>query len=66
MKQMTCDICEHQVQAGDFDEWFKKMQGHYMADHAETMEEMKKTGTKEDGEKWVADNKKRWEQAEEI
>lgn len=62
MKTLSCDICDTTFDAETFEEWFKQMMPHYMADHADFME-ASKDKTKEDGEKWMAAAKKRFEDA---
>ena len=62
MKTLSCDICDTIFDAETFEEWFQKMMPHYMADHADFME-ASKNKTKEDGEKWMAEAKKRFEDA---
>ncbi len=57
---MSCDICEKKFSADSFDEWFKLMQGHYMADHAAFMEQAKNK-SKEEGMKWMSDMKTKFE-----
>lgn len=60
MKTMNCDICEKEFSSDSFDGWFKQMQGHYMTDHADFMKEAANK-TKEEGMKWMADMKAKFE-----
>ena len=62
MKTLSCDICETTFDAETFEEWFQQMMPHYMVDHADVME-ASKNKTKEDGEKWMAAAKQRFEDA---
>ena len=73
MKSMTCDMCDHAIEAEDFQSWFKQAQGHYMSDHADfmkaAMQKSKEAGAekaKEEQQKWMADNMKRFEDASEV
>jgi len=65
MKTMKCDACDHDIQAEDFDAWFKQAYAHYTADHADMMKAMAGK-PKEEGEKWMAEAKKRFEAAESV
>lgn len=62
MKTLSCDICDTTFEAATFEEWFQQMMPHYMADHADFME-ANKDKPKEEGEKWMAAAKKRFEDA---
>lgn len=64
MKTMSCDLCDSLFTAEDFEGWFKQMQGHYMENHADFMEK-NKDKPKEEGMKWMADAKERFEQTPE-
>jgi hypothetical protein len=66
MKTLKCDRCEFSAEAQDFDVWTKIMHGHWLADHADVMKEMQeKPKAKEEGEKWMADMRKLFEDAPE-
>ena len=54
MKTMSCDMCKKEFSAETFEDWFKQMQGHYMTDHADFMEQAKNK-SKEDGMKWMSE-----------
>lgn len=60
MKSMSCDICETKFSAATFEEWFQQMKGHYMQEHADFMER-NKDKPKEEGMKWMADMKAKFE-----
>jgi hypothetical protein len=55
-------MCSRTFSAESFDNWFKQMYAHYMADHADLMAAMA-TKPKSDGEKWMAAAKARFEAA---
>ncbi len=63
MKSLKCDVCDFVAQGETFDDWFRAMLDHYMAAHTDLMKEME-TKPKEEGEKWMADAKARFEAAE--
>lgn len=63
MKNLPCDICGEACEAEDFEHWFKLMHQHWIAEHPEVMAKMAETGTKEDGEKWMAEHKEKFEAA---
>ena len=66
MKTLKCDLCEHEAQGETFEDWMQALMPHYMEAHADVM---KDTGDKteeemgEHKEKWMAENKKRFEDA---
>ena len=60
MKTMPCDLCDSTFSGETFEDWFKQMQGHYMNDHADFMVQAK-TKSKEEGMKWMADMKAKFE-----
>ncbi len=62
MKTLSCDMCDTTFDAETFEAWFDKMLIHYMADHADIVE-AGKDKTKEDGEKWMAESKARFDAA---
>jgi len=66
MKTLTCDLCDHGASGESFEEWMKALMPHYMEAHADVMsskanltEEEKKT----EMEKWMAENRQRFEAA---
>ena len=62
MKTLSCDLCSRTFSAETFDDWFKQMYAHYMADHADVMAGMANK-PKSDGEEWMAAAKARFEAA---
>lgn len=62
MKTLSCDICSRTFTAAAFDDWFKQMYAHYMADHADVMAGMA-SKSKSDGEQWMAAAQARFEEA---
>jgi len=63
MTTLSCDMCSRTFSAATFDDWFKLMYAHYMADHADLMAGMANK-PKSEGEKWMAAAKARFEAAE--
>ena len=61
MKILKCDLCEHEAQGETFEEWMKALQPHYSEVHSEVMKDQ--SHTKEDMEKWMAENMARFEAA---
>ena len=61
MKSMKCDLCEHEAQGETFEAWMEALKPHYFETHPEVMKAPSKT--KEDMEKWVVENKARFEAA---
>lgn len=59
MKTLKCDLCEVTADGETFEEWMKALQPHYMEAHADVMKDTSKT--KEDHEKWMTENKARFE-----
>ncbi len=59
MKTLKCDLCEHKETAETFEEWMNKLKPHYFKDHADVMKDSSKT--KEDMEKWMIENKVRFD-----
>ena len=59
MKTLKCDLCEYEAQGKTFEEWMKALQPHYMEAHADVV----KDGSEEKREKWMADNKARFDAA---
>ena len=62
MKTLKCDLCETNIGGEDFDAWFKAAYKHYVSDHSDHMKEMEGR-PKEEGEKWMAEAKARFEAA---
>ena len=61
MKILKCDRCEHEAQGETFEAWMEALKPHYGVAHAEVMKDSSKT--KEDMEKWMVENKARFEAA---
>ncbi len=59
MKTLKCDLCDAIAEGETFEEWMKALQPHYMEAHADVM----KKGTEEEGKKWMAENKARFDAA---
>jgi hypothetical protein len=61
MKTLKCDLCEVTAEGENFETWMKALMPHYMQAHADVMNDPNKT--KEDQEKWMVENKTRFEAA---
>lgn len=61
MKTLKCDLCEVTAQGETFEEWMQALMPHYMEAHADVMSDP--TKTKEDQQKWMVENKARFEAA---
>lgn len=61
MKTLRCDLCEVTADGETLDEWMQALMPHYMEAHPEVMSDSSKTN--EDMEKWMADNRARFEAA---
>lgn len=61
MKKLKCDLCEHTEQGETFEDWMNALKTHYMKDHSDVMPDPNKT--KEDGEKWMIENRARFDAA---
>lgn len=61
MKTVKCDLCEITAQGETFEEWMNALKPHYFEAHAEVMKDSNKT--KEDMDKWMVENKARFETA---
>lgn len=59
MKTVTCDLCEVTAEGETFEAWMQNLMPHYMEAHADVM----KTSTLEDQQKWMTENKARFENA---
>ena len=62
MKTLSCDLCSRTFAAETFDDWFKQMYAHYVADHADVMAGMANK-PKSEGASWMAAAKARFEAA---
>jgi len=61
MKTLKCDLCEVTADGETFEEWMKALMPHYMTAHSDVMKDPSKT--KEDQQRWMADNKTRFDAA---
>lgn len=59
MKTLKCDLCDHEVQGETFEGWMDALKPHYMEAHADVMKDP--NNGKEEMEKWMAENKARFE-----
>ena len=59
MKTLKCDLCDETADGETFEEWMKALHPHYMEAHADVMKE----GNQEKREKWMAENKARFDTA---
>ena len=59
MKTLTCDLCEHEAQGETFKAWMEALKPHYFKAHPDVMNDP--TKTTEDMEKWMIENKTRFE-----
>ena len=59
MKTLKCDLCQATAEGETFEAWMQALMPHYIQAHAEVMNDPSKT--KEDHEKWMADNRARFE-----
>ena len=61
MKILKCDLCEVTAKGETFEEWMEALKPHYFEVHPEVMKDSSKT--KEDMERWMVENKARFEAA---
>ncbi|MFQ5765754.1 MAG: hypothetical protein ACE5GT_12575 [Rhodospirillales bacterium] len=61
MKTLKCDLCDVTVAGETFEEWMNALRPHYIEAHADVMNDP--TKTEKDMEKWMADNRARFEAA---
>jgi len=59
MKTLKCDLCEVTAAGETFEEWMTALRPHYMEAHADVMNDP--GHGKEEMEKWMADNRARFE-----
>lgn len=64
MKTLKCDLCEVTAQSETFEAWMKVLMPHYMQAHADVMNNSK--NGKEEQQKWMAENKARFDVAENV
>ena len=61
MKSLKCDLCEHVAEGETFEDWMTALRPHYMEAHADVMSNS--SHTQEDMQKWMAENKARFDAA---
>ncbi len=61
MKTLACDLCAVTAEGETFEAWMEALQPHYMETHPEVMTDPSKT--KEDMQKWMEENKARFDAA---
>jgi hypothetical protein len=61
MKTLKCDLCEITADGETFEDWMTALRPHYMEAHADVMNEP--SHGKEEREKWMADNRARFDAA---
>ena len=61
MKTLTCDLCGVTAEGETFEAWMQALMPHYMQAHADVMNDPK--NGKEEQQKWMVDNKARFEAA---
>ncbi|MEK7595223.1 MAG: hypothetical protein AAB443_01330 [Patescibacteria group bacterium] len=61
MKTLKCDLCEVTAKGETFEDWMEALKPHYFVAHAEVMKNS--NHTKEDLEKWMTENKARFDAA---
>ena len=59
MKTLKCDLCEVTAEGETFEGWMQALHPHYMEAHADVVSDSSKT--KEDVEKWMKENKERFD-----
>ncbi len=59
MKTMKCDLCEVTAEGETFEEWMRALHPHYSEAHTEVMNNS--SHTTEDMEKWMVENRARFE-----
>ncbi len=61
MKTLKCDKCEVTAEGETFEAWMEALKDHYKVAHPEVMSDTSKT--MDDMQKWMVDNKARFEAA---
>lgn len=59
MKTLKCDLCEATAQGETFELWMQALMPHYMQVHSDAMNDSQRT--KEDQQKWMIENRARFE-----
>lgn len=66
MKTLKCDMCEHEESAESFQEWMQRLKPHYAEAHADFMKAQEGKSKEEqmaDMNKWMEENKARFDAA---
>jgi len=63
MKTLKCDLCDATAEGETFEEWMSALRPHYMEAHADVMNDPSHGHGQENMEKWMAENKARFEAA---
>jgi hypothetical protein len=61
MKTLKCDLCDETAQGETFEDWMSALRPHYMEAHADVMSDSSRG--KEEMEKWMAENRARFDAA---
>ena len=61
MKTLSCDLCDVTADGETFEAWMQALHPHYMEAHSDVMNDP--ANGKEAMEKWMADNKARFDAA---
>jgi len=64
MKTLKCDLCDYEAKGETFEEWMEALKPHYAEAHADVMAgkaDATPEEQKEEMEKWMAENKARFE-----
>ncbi len=62
MKSVQCDLCKVFVRGETFESWMEALMPHYTEAHSDVMNDPK--NTQEEKQKWMAENRNRFESAE--
>jgi hypothetical protein len=61
MKTLKCDLCDVTADGETFEAWMQALHPHYIQAHADVINDTAKT--KEDMDKWMTENKARFDAA---
>lgn len=61
MKSLKCDLCDHVAEGKTFEDWMMALRPHYAKAHADVMNDPSKGQA--EMEKWMAENKARFDAA---
>jgi len=61
VKTLKCDLCDVTAEGETFEDWMTALRPHYGEAHADVMNDSSKT--KEDMERWMAENRARFDAA---